>query len=326
MSIKRNIVLYLWLILLSTSSAIFADWDCDGSLDPAQFATNAISVLEDTANLPSRVFFSDTQLQTVVKSLNTYCCSSGDISWDVCDQKLLYSVPVYESPNIIDHFKFIFDLQLQWRKLDENWNKVSCDAYNTSCEPKIYTDFNLPSPMVCFRNWADVENGGDERCNSVYDVWSGVDTLAASTSISSPAEYRWLYEKFWSSDEHMIPPRADQLTSSAVVQDLRYMQLWWLMCQEVAVIHNSILQSSASAWNILQLCKNYVKNGLKDHINYTQSLSLNAQEKQMANINTTIREYMYTTFDSLVNNIATLVSRWYQAISEMWTEYTTVCS
>ena len=323
MTTKKLLCIWIATVSLCVYNVTFAAWDCVEVLDPAQFATNALWVLD--TNSTKRVFFTDSGLQTVVKSLNTYCCDSGDTSWEACADRQIYKNPTYKSPNLIDHFKFVFDLQLQGKRISEDGNEVTCDAYDVSCEPQIYTEFDLPSPMVCFRNGADVDNGWDERCQTVYDVWSGVDTLTASTDISSPAQVRWLYQKFRSSDEYLVPPKASTLTSAQAVQDLRYMQLWWLMCQEVAIIHNQLLTTSNSSWNILQQCKKYVRDGLQKHARYTKSLSFNAQEQQMASINSTVRDYMYTTFDALMDNIASLVSKWYQAMSEMWTEYTTVC-
>lgn len=332
----------LWLTLCVVLWFVFGEWDCDVVLQ-WWFDSAAIDVLWE-----ERVYYTTQQLEFVDTSLNTFCCTSGkDVSKDLCDEKNVKrfwnEIQVVHSPYYFDHFKFFLDLQIHgvakfWDDADTPL-ELSCDQYEIDgtaldCTPYIYTTYDLPSPMICHRNGADSTNGWDTRCDPSYDVMSWVDTLSTSLDISSPSQYRWLFDKFWTNEENILPPKPSDLTDIQAVKDLRFMQLGRLMCEELTTVYSKIIWSTSfyektllAQWGtISQRCQRMIQDTFKKNAWYLKANAYISMEQQSKKSNWAYRDHMYDNLNAVLQSMSELVAGTYQMLKEMWNEYTNVCS
>lgn len=316
---------------------VFAEWDCDAVLK-WWFSEAALKTLWD-----DRKYFTEQQLEFVDRSLNTYCCRNwGELCYSEGVQT--FNANVVSSPYYFDHFKFLLDLQVNgvaslWNEADSP-QVLSCATYvfadgtPLDCTPHVYVEFDLPSPMVCHRNGVNEQNGWDSRCDPSYQVMSWVDTLSTSLEISSPSQYRGLFDKFRTSELHLLPPKPSELADIQSVKDLRFMQLGWLMCEEVDTLYGKIIWSSSfyektllAQWGtISQRCQRMIRNTFQEHAWYLKANAHVSMEHQTQRSNWAYRDHMYDNLNSVLQSMSELIAGTYQMLKEMWNEYTNVCS
>ncbi len=264
-------------------------WDCGLSFWPEEFK-DAVNETFTSLKMP-QLFFTDNQLEAVQMSLDTYCCRTDKISKALCEKKTLYpdGKNVIHSPFYLDHFLSIYRLYLRG-------DDVVCNTYDFDCFARIDDEKGYPWKSLCFRFGED----GDARCKSLYDVWSGVDILWASTDISSPSNYRALYEKFWVNADNALIPSAQE-AKNMDPNDLTILHMWHYMCNEVNMIYNQVLRTNTSndksmnpiPWSTLQKCRTsamqYYKSNWFDYVN---ALSLAKWVDQMRQINEQSRNHV----------------------------------
>lgn len=330
-------IVLVWSTLSVVIWFVFAEWDCDAVLKWG-FSEAALTTLWD-----DRKYFTEQQLEFIDTSLNTYCCRNwGELCYSQGVQT--FDANVVSSPYYFDHFKFLLDLQVNgvaklWSDADSQ-QALSCATYifadgtELDCTPYIYTEFELPSPMVCHRNGANESNGWDSRCDPSYEVMSWVDTLSTSLEISSPSQYRGLFDKFRTSELHILPPKPEDLSNLQSVKDLRFMQLGWLMCEEIDMIYGKIIWSSSfyektllAQWGtISQRCQRMIQDTFKKNAWYLKASASVSMQKQSQKSNWAYRDHMYDNLNAVLQSMSELVAGTQQMLKEMWNEYTNMCS
>jgi hypothetical protein len=286
------------MILIGIFSFTFAqDWgDCWLSLGPEEFQEWVKETLAEK-EIP-QLFFTDNQLEAVQKSLDTYCCRTNKISQESCASKTLYpdGKNVIHSPYYLDHFLSVYALYLRW-------DTSVCNQYDFDCFTRIDEKNQYPGKPLCFRYGAE----WDTRCESLYDVGSWVDILWASTDISSPSNYRALYEKFRVDSKTILIPEPEK-AKDMDPKDLSLMHMWRYMCNEVDAIYTHVLRANTTSdqsmnpipWSTLQKCQTEALSRYKSHAyDYVNILSLAKWVDQMKQVNTTSREHILDSMDDL---------------------------
>lgn len=303
-------IVFGWFILFAdtTFAQTSARWDCSENNTPENLSRIVNQEFEE--RWVEQLFYTDKQIEAVQRSLNTYCCR--EFSWlkDSWNERCNDVYPVWknviQSNSYLDHFLSIYVLYLRW-------DPEVCKVYDFECATRLDLENDYPWKSVCFRKWSSV----DPRCESIYDMGTGVDLLAWATHISSPWQYRALYEKFWSDTNSIAMPNAKKVVELDPSK-VSLVQMWYHMCAEVDFIYSNVLginidsNKAVNADNnpsgsLLQKCRAKSLDYYQSHgVDYVHTLSLAKWVDQMTQINTQNREHIMDVMYDLKMTMSTV--------------------
>jgi len=264
-----------------------------------------------------QIFFTDKQITFVQKSLNTYCCTS---SQEICDEMNKDNELIPENKRVIHSLYYLDHFMLLW-KLYLRGDPVVCASYWFECSTRIDNQNWLPGKPLCFREG----ESWDPACASIYKVWDGVDVMSADTETSSPGEYRWLYDTFWSEADNLTIPSVEEAANMDPV-DLSIYQKGYYMCNEVSLIYDHVLGESIP-WSVLQQCQVLMSQSFESHgFEYTSVLAKAAWVHQMAQINTQNRDHINSVLNDSVKRTMVILKARMTNLLRRFPEFTNTCS
>lgn len=325
--------LFLCILVWWISSDVSAQvvHECDAQVTPEKFADKIIeSILPDD----ERVFYTRNNLEKVWKSFDTFCCRSGLLDDESCDEKdHIYNddLLINGSPYLIEHLLWVVRMYV-WG------DKTECDRYDLDCENYIEQENGYPGLWVCRRNGAD-EDWGDTLCNTKYDIQEWIDTMLADTEPSIPGEITWLYQKLRISGEgvwiksmpsldernpreytmsHLLRRTCDEVVWIA--------NLWALSNDRFLSITDLDLSGTHSGKSERWLCQTYMKELMSQNANYAIIGSQHAAVYLLDNHRDTMMERTIDLLTSMIDMTNKFVWAVTEVLNRKWDYAPQQCS